>query len=84
MAGVRIRVIQEALGHKGIAMTVRYSHLSPDRVQDAVDKLAPQPADEQSTQTDTPTDPGTLVSAKPPTESVPKSFRSSTIQTTRP
>jgi hypothetical protein len=70
MAGVGIRAIQEALGHKSIAMTVRYSHLSPDFVQDAVDKLAPQTPDEQSNQTDTPTDTSALESAKPPTESV--------------
>ncbi len=38
--GVSIRAIQEALGHKSLAMTVRYSHLSPDFMQDAVDKLA--------------------------------------------
>ena len=70
MASVGIRAIQEALGHKSIAMTVRYSHLSPDFVQDAVDKLAPQPQDDQPNQTDTPTDTRALESAKPPTESV--------------
>ena len=42
MAGAGIRAIQEALGHKSIAMTVRYSHLSPDFIQDAVDRLVPQ------------------------------------------
>ena len=29
MAGVTIRAVQEAMGHKSIAMTVRYSHRSP-------------------------------------------------------
>jgi hypothetical protein len=29
MAGVDIRTIQELMGHKTIAMTLRYSHLSP-------------------------------------------------------
>lgn len=47
MAGVGIRGIQEALGHKSIAMTVRYSHLSPDFLQDAVDRLVPQPEEQQ-------------------------------------
>ena len=66
-----IRAIQEALGHKSIAMTVRYSHLSPDFVQDAVDRLAAQQSpDEQPNPTDTPTDTRALESAKPPTESV--------------
>jgi hypothetical protein len=37
---------QEALGHKSIAMTVRYSHLSPDFLQDAVDRLAPPQEEE--------------------------------------
>ena len=39
MKGVGIRAIQAALGHKSLAMTVRYSHLSPDFQQEAVDKL---------------------------------------------
>jgi hypothetical protein len=30
----------EALGHRSIPMTVRYSHLSPDCVQDVVDKCS--------------------------------------------
>jgi site-specific recombinase XerD len=41
-----IRAIQEALGLKSIAMTVRYSHLSPDFIQDAVDRLAPPQEEE--------------------------------------
>jgi site-specific recombinase XerD len=70
MSGAGIRAIQEALGHKSIAMTVRYSHLSPDFVQDVVDKLAPQPAEEPENPSDTRTDTEPLASAKPPTESV--------------
>ena len=70
MAGACIRTIQEALGHKSIAMTVRYSHLSPDFVQDVVDKLAPQPAEESANPSDTRTDTEDLASVKPPTESV--------------
>ena len=52
-----IRAIQEALGHKSIAMTVRYSHLSPDFIQDAVDRLVPPQEEEPAkTRTDTTTD----------------------------
>jgi len=37
--GVDIRVLQELLGQKTIAMTVRYSHLSNKVLRKAVDKL---------------------------------------------
>jgi site-specific recombinase XerD len=58
MAGVGIRAVQEALGHKSIAMTVRYSHLAPDFMADAVEKLVPSEAVEAAaspsdTRTDT-------------------------------
>ena len=57
MAGVNFRGVQEALGHKSIAMTVRCSHLSPDYQLDAVEKLVPKPAEADSTEpTDTTTD----------------------------
>jgi len=57
MAGVGLRATQDALGHKTIAMTVRYSHLAPDFLQDIVDKLVPKPAEAQSAEpTDTTTD----------------------------
>ena len=43
MAGVDIRTVQELLGHKTIAMTVRYSHLAPKHTLAAVERLdAPQ------------------------------------------
>ena len=48
MAGVDIRTVQELLGHKTIAMTVRYSHLAPKHTLAAVERLdAPtaQPSD---------------------------------------
>jgi len=48
MAGVGIRAIQDALGHKSIAMTVRYSHLAPDFLLDVVEKLVPKPAEGDS------------------------------------
>ncbi|MBZ5502352.1 MAG: tyrosine-type recombinase/integrase [Acidobacteriia bacterium] len=59
MAGVGLRAVQDALGHKSIAMTVRYSHLSPDFLFDVVEKLVPRPADTVSAErTDTTTDTG--------------------------
>jgi len=39
MAGVDIRTVQELMGHHSIAMTLRYSHLSPAHQLDAVQKL---------------------------------------------
>jgi integrase len=61
MAGVGLRAIQDALGHKSIAMTVRYSHLAPDFLLDVVEKLVPKPAEADSGEaTDTTTDTGVL------------------------
>jgi integrase len=40
MSGVNIRVVQELLGHKTLAMTLRYSHLSNAQLRNAVEKLA--------------------------------------------
>jgi integrase len=39
MAGVDIRTVQELMGHKTLAMTLRYSHLSPEHKLDAVQRL---------------------------------------------
>jgi integrase len=39
MTGVDIRRVQELLGHKTIAMTVRYSHLAPQHTLAAVERL---------------------------------------------
>ena len=56
MAAVDIRTVQELLGHKTIAMTVRYSHLAPKHTLAAVERLdAPT-----GTLTDTTTDTGAL------------------------
>ncbi len=63
MAGVGLRANQEALGHRSIAMTVRYSHLAPDFLLDVVERLVPESAEVTSTSpepTDTTTDTGTM------------------------
>jgi integrase len=44
MAGVDIRTVGELLGHKTLAMTMRYAHLAPAHNAAAVDKLVPHPS----------------------------------------
>jgi integrase len=39
MSGADIRTVQQLLGHKDIKMTMRYSHLSPSHLADAVHKV---------------------------------------------
>jgi site-specific recombinase XerD len=70
MAGAGIRAIQEALGHKSIAMTVRYSHLSPDFIQDAVDRLAPPQEEPAQNRTDTTVDTSELEAMETGSKSV--------------
>jgi len=53
MAGADIRTVQELMGHKTLAMTLRYSHLSPAHQLDAVQRLNRKPTD---TATDTAAD----------------------------
>lgn len=52
MAGVDIPTVSKLLGHKSLAMTMRYSHLAPNHLSKAVDTLAgalkpPTPADDK-------------------------------------
>jgi integrase len=74
MMGVGIRAVQEALGHKSIAMTVRYSHLDPDFMADAVDRLVAEEPSAEITgtpiATDTRTDTEALGSIEPASKSV--------------
>jgi hypothetical protein len=39
MRGASLREVQEILGHRTFAMTLRYSHLSPSHLRTAVDWL---------------------------------------------
>ncbi|MBF0516708.1 MAG: site-specific integrase [Nitrospirae bacterium] len=39
MAGVDITTVSKLLGHKSLTMTLRYSHLSPNHLQNAVNVL---------------------------------------------
>jgi site-specific recombinase XerD len=63
MAGVDLRTVQELLGHKTIAMTVRYSHLAPKHTLAAVERL--DTAKEQPIGTTTDTTALSVVSAEP-------------------
>ena len=55
MAGVDIRTVQEIMGHKTLAMTMRYSHLSGEHLSQAVNRIS---SGKISERTDTKTDTG--------------------------
>jgi integrase len=59
MAGVDLRTVQELMGHKTLAMTLRYAHLSPAHQRDAVQRLNREPT---ATTTATSVQPATLAS----------------------
>jgi len=40
MAGVGLKEVQELMGHKTLSMTLRYAHLTPNALADAVEKLS--------------------------------------------
>jgi integrase len=50
MAGVSLRTLAELLGHKTLAMVMRYAHLAPAHLRDAVERIAVSSTD---TSTDT-------------------------------
>jgi len=39
MQGIDFKTVQQVMGHKNIKMTMRYSHLSPEYVQQAIERL---------------------------------------------
>jgi len=52
MAGVDIRTVQELLGHKDIRITMRYAHLAPDHMSNAVKTLDGHHLDTGATSTE--------------------------------
>lgn len=61
MSDVNLRTVQDLLGHKGIAMTLRYAHLAPEVGRTAVEQLSQWSKDrlskvEKATDTKTDTD----------------------------
>ncbi len=66
MAGVDLRTVQELMGHKSIAMTVRYSHLAPTHQLAAVERLTAKPVGADSVRpTDTNTSTGQIEHSEP-------------------
>jgi integrase len=54
MEGTDLRTVQELMGHKTIAMTMKYAHLSQGHKRDAVQRLVkPKKMDRTDTRTDT-------------------------------
>jgi integrase len=53
MAGVPLRTIAELLGHKTLGMVMRYAHLAPAHLQEAVERLGAYSEKKTDTTTDT-------------------------------
>jgi integrase len=54
MGGVDLRTVAELLGHRTLQMVMRYAHLAPGHVRQAVDRLVAQPSQNATdTKTDT-------------------------------
>jgi integrase len=51
MAGVPLRTIAEILGHRDMRMTIRYAHLSPQHLRDAMRALDAPPSAPESAET---------------------------------
>jgi len=81
MRGVDIRTVQELMGHKGISMTVRYSHLAPKHTLAAVELFA-----DASTALSTDTRTSTGAPCKNRSQSLPrtKAFRCKMIESCAP
>jgi integrase len=52
MAGVDLYTVKEILGHKTLAMTARYSHLSPGHQRQALERLADRQTSHQAPNSD--------------------------------
>jgi site-specific recombinase XerD len=48
MEGVDLMTIRELMGHKAMAMTLRYSHLSPGHRRTAIERLVTRPMTTES------------------------------------
>lgn len=59
MAGVDIRTVQELMGHSTITMTMRYAHLSPEHLKQAVNKGSFKIVDRSTDRTVTSNESGT-------------------------
>jgi integrase len=57
MAGVPLNTVRELLGHKSITMTLRYAHLAPSHLREAISMFVVEPAEKSVTKPVTATEP---------------------------